>query len=141
MRFGSYISKSHSYLTRNIENVLIADLKHFPAVALLGPRQCGKSTLVKKLGRQISNLLYLDLQAPQDLAKLDDPAFFFNYNKDRTICLDEIQNRPELFSILRSVIDADRRNGRFIILGSASRNLIKQSSDRITIAGQNRDFS
>jgi len=121
----------YSYIKRNIENVLFSDLKHFPAVALLGPRQCGKSTLIKELGKQIENLLYLDLQSPQDLAKLEDPSFFFSYNKDKTICLDEIQNRSELFPVLRSVIDSDRQNGKFIILGSASRDLIKQSSESL----------
>ena len=119
------------YVKRNIEKELITRMKYFPVVAVLGPRQCGKSTLIKELSKRIENFLYLDLQNDDDIKKLDEPNIFFNFNKDKTICLDEIQNRPELFRVLRSVIDSDRRNGRFIILGSASRDLIKQSSESL----------
>ncbi len=119
------------YIGRNIESELTKRLTYFPAVAVLGPRQCGKSTLIKELSKRIENFVYLDLQNDDDVKKLDEPNIFFNFNKDKTICLDEIQNRPELFKILRSVIDSYRRNGRFIILGSASRDLIKQSSESL----------
>lgn len=106
----------------------------FPAVALLGPRQCGKSTLIKEMSKGWDGALYLDLQNPDDAAKLDRPGLFFESNADRIICLAEIQLMPELFSILRSVIDKDRRNGKFILLGSASRDLVQRSSE--TLAGR-----
>ncbi len=76
----------------------------------------------------------LDLERPSDLRKLEDPEFFFATQADQMICIDEVQRVPDLFSIMRSAIDADRRNGRFLILGSASQDLIRQSSE--TLAGR-----
>ena len=81
-----------------------------------------------------SSFIYLDLERYSDLNKLDDPEFFFRNNLDKNICLDEVQLKPDLFRSLRSVIDEDRRNGKFLILGSASRDLIQQSSE--TLAGR-----
>lgn len=102
-----------------------------PAVAILGPRQCGKSTLAKSIIANIKNSIYLDLERPSDVNKLRAPEAFLSINSDRLICLDEIQRVPELFSVLRSVIDENRVNGRFLILGSASPDLIKQSSESL----------
>ncbi len=119
------------YISRKIESLVKQDLKHFPAVAILGSRQCGKSTLTKKLGKGIKNFLYLDLELPSDLRKLSDPEFFFDVNKNKTICLDEIQIKPELFSVLRGVIDKNRQNGKFIILGSASPALMREASESL----------
>ncbi|MBU4485566.1 MAG: ATP-binding protein [Candidatus Delongbacteria bacterium] len=119
------------YLKRNIEEELKFSLEHFPVVAVLGPRQCGKSTLIKELSKNTEEFLYIDLQDFDNIEKLKEPSLFFKHNKNKTICLDEIQYRPELFNVLRSIIDSDRRNGRFIILGSASRDLIKQSSESL----------
>lgn len=121
----------HSLIKRNIEDFVFQNLKIFPAVALLGPRQCGKSTLAKMLSQRLNSFLYLDLQNPADLNKLSDPNLFFESNQETTICFDEIQLMPELFSVLRSNIDKNRRNGRFILLGSASRDLIKQTSESL----------
>lgn len=109
-------------------------LKIFPVVAILGPRQCGKSTLVKALAENWSTSLYLDLQSDDDLAKLNQPTYFFQSNADKIVCLDEIQRVPQLFSVLRSVVDKNRQNGKFILLGSASRDLIQQTSE--TLAGR-----
>ncbi|MDP1623386.1 MAG: ATP-binding protein [Bacteroidales bacterium] len=106
-------------------------LENFPAVAILGPRQCGKSTLAKYLLRDYPEALFLDLENPEDRIKLTDPGLFFNLHKGKLICLDEIQRVPELFQVLRSVIDANNRNGQFLILGSASRELISQSSESL----------
>lgn len=106
-------------------------LKIFPIVAILGPRQCGKSTLVKALSENWSASLYLDLQSDDDLAKLNQPAYFFQSNADKIVCLDEIQLVPQLFSVLRSVVDKNRQNGKFILLGSASRDLIQQTSESL----------
>jgi predicted AAA+ superfamily ATPase len=97
-----------------------------PAVAILGPRQCGKTTLAKRFGElQSGGYIYLDLESPRDRAKLVDAESYFELNQDKLVIIDEAQLMPELFSILRSVIDANRRNGRFLLLGSASPNLVK----------------
>ncbi|MDD2550087.1 MAG: ATP-binding protein [Bacteroidales bacterium] len=118
-------------IVRKAENFLKVNLDIFPAVTILGPRQCGKSTLVKMLSNDLPNLLYLDLQNRNDLAKLSEPDLFFQANRNKTICLDEIQLIPNLFSVLRSEIDSNRQNGRFILLGSASRDLIQKSSESL----------
>lgn len=122
------------YIRRDIYRRVAHFLEIFPAIAILGPRQCGKSTLIKQMSNDWEKAVYLDLQNPDDVAKLNQPGIFFENNAERRICLDEIQLMPELFSILRSVIDKDRRNGRFVLLGSASRDLIQQSSE--TLAGR-----
>lgn len=119
------------FIKRDLSFMLNQYLDIFPVVALLGPRQCGKSTLVKSLDGDLDNVLYLDLQRDADRNKLSQPTLFFEANKDKIICLDEIQLVPELFSILRSVVDHDRRNGRFILLGSASRELIQHTSESL----------
>lgn len=109
-------------------------LHHFPAVAILGPRQCGKSTLAQHVISQNKESVYLDLQKRSDLNRLTDPEMFFKINKNKLICLDEIQKLPGIFNDLRSTIDENNRNGQFLILGSASRDLIRQSSE--TLAGR-----
>ena len=124
----------HGYIKRNIEKSLKEYMEIFPVTAVLGPRQCGKSTLVREFSKDSDNFLYMDLQLESEREKLKDPELFFEINQDKTICLDEIQNVPELFYPLRSIIDSDRRNGRFIVLGSASMDLIRQSSE--TLAGR-----
>lgn len=121
----------HKLIARDIESFVNENLSVFPAVVILGPRQCGKSTLVKMLFPNLKEYLYLDLQNINDLNKLREPMLFFQANQDVTICLDEIQLLPELFSILRSVIDDNRRPGRFILLGSASQNLIQKTSESL----------
>ncbi|WP_339117444.1 AAA family ATPase [Petrimonas sp.] len=103
---------------------------------MLGPRQCGKSTLVKMLYQNSNAYLYLDLQNLDDLNKLREPMLFFQANQDVTICLDEIQLVPELFSVLRSEIDRHRRPGRFILLGSASQDLIQKTSESLSVTYQ-----
>ena len=121
-------------INRTVSKILEKYLKIFPAVAILGSRQCGKSTLIKHFSNGNDNLLYIDLQDRKDLAKLQDPTLFFHANADKTICLDEVQLLPELFRTLRSEIDNDRRPGRFVLLGSASANLIQKTSE--TLAGR-----
>jgi len=120
----------HGYVHRFIEEKLHRALARSPAVAILGPRQCGKSTTAKILLKNISSV-YFDLQDRVDRNKLAEPELFFDHHRDKLICLDEIQLLPEFFSILRSEIDRDRRAGRFLILGSASRDLIKQSTESL----------
>lgn len=120
----------HGYISRCIEKKIQAALRRAPAVAILGPRQCGKSTTAKMLLGNIPSI-YLDLQDRIDRNKLVEPELFFDRYRDNLICLDEIQFLPEFFSVLRSEIDRDRRPGRFLILGSASRDLIKQSTESL----------
>jgi uncharacterized protein len=109
-------------------------LRHFPAVAITGPRQCGKSTLAKVIVGTIRGAIYIDLEDPEDRSKMDDPSLFLSQQKGKLICLDEIQFMPELFKILRSVIDKNKKNGQFLLLGSASPELLRQSSE--TLAGR-----
>ena len=98
-----------------------------PAVALLGARQIGKTTLAKQVAHNFPDAIYLDLETPQARARLLNPELFFQTNRQRLIVLDEVQHMPEIFSVLRGEIDHDRRNGRFLILGSASFQLLQQS--------------
>ena len=98
-----------------------------PAVAILGARQIGKTTLAKQIAAEFPDSIYLDLENAQARAKLDQANVFFEANRHRLVVLDEIQNAPELFSTMRGEIDADRRPGRFLILGSASFKLLQQS--------------
>ena len=119
------------YFYRHLEDSIRKHQQIFPIIAILGPRQCGKSTLIKQLFSPEKNSIYLDLQNLEDLNKLNDPRLFFNSNAQKIICLDEIQLIPELFSVLRSVVDENRQNGRFILLGSASRELVQQSSESL----------
>ena len=123
-----------SYIPRSQEKKVIDSLKAFPAVAIFGPRQSGKSTLAKAIMGGKPDAIYLDLERPSDLRKLAEPELFFDLNKEKLICLDEIQRTPEIFPILRSVIDERRRKGQFLILGSASPSLIRQTTE--TLAGR-----
>ena len=120
-----------TYRKRYLTNTILKRLKQVPALAMLGPRQCGKSTLAKHIIANIENGLYLDLEKNSDLNKLRDPEAFFALNKEKLICLDEIQRVPDLFPALRSVIDEQERNGQLFMLGSASRDLIQQSSESL----------
>ncbi|MBY0544505.1 MAG: ATP-binding protein [Gammaproteobacteria bacterium] len=107
-----------------------------PCVALLGPRQCGKTTLAREYGAQSEkkeSVTYFDLENPFDIARLTNPMLALSEIKG-LIIIDEIQRRPELFPSLRVLIDQDRKKRRFLILGSASRDLIQQSSE--TLAGR-----
>lgn len=106
----------------------------FPVVALLGPRQCGKSTLAKEVIKKSDEWIYLDLERPSDLRKLDDAEYFFNTIGEKRVCIDEVQLRPELFPVLRSIIDENRRAGMIFLLGSASPELLRQGSE--TLAGR-----
>ena len=122
------------YLPRLITTKIKQKLKQVPGVVILGPRQCGKSTLAQAIISKIKGAVYVDLERPSDVNKLRDPEAYFTLNRDHLICLDEIQRVPELFPVLRSIMDANKRNGQFIILGSASPDLIKQNSE--TLAGR-----
>jgi predicted AAA+ superfamily ATPase len=128
----------HQLVPRRLAAPLDRDCSQFPAVALLGPRQCGKTTLaratVDRLVRTGRGAIRLDLELPSDRAKLRDPEAFLRRHASALVCLDEIQRAPELFTVLRALIDEDRRPGRFLLLGSASPALLRQSSE--TLAGR-----
>ncbi|MBT3380560.1 MAG: ATP-binding protein [Lentisphaerae bacterium] len=125
-----------TYLNRWLATRLAEALDRMPAVALLGPRQCGKSTLARRLVSAEQDAVYLDLERPLDRAKLEDIEGFLDRHADRLVCLDEIQRVPSLFEPLRYAIDRTGRPGQFLVLGSASRDLIRQSSE--TLAGRIR---
>ncbi len=122
-------------IKRKIEEKLLKALGFFPVVGIIGPRQVGKTTLAKELQKSVSKeSIYIDMENPRDIVKLEDPNLFFEKNKDKCIFLDEIQLMPELFSLLRSMVDLRRIPGRFVLLGSASPVLIRKSSE--TLAGR-----
>lgn len=109
-------------------------MAQYPAVALLGARQVGKTTLAKTIAKH-QNSIYLDLEAPEDLLKLSDPGSYLSGHGDKLVILDEIQRAPDLFGVLRGIIDRNRERGRkagqFLLLGSASMDLLRQSSESL----------
>lgn len=117
------------YINRFLENDIRKSLSSNPVSAIIGPRQSGKSTLAKKIIGNES--IYLDLEKPSDLQKLEDAEWFFSTFRDKLICLDEIQRKPEIFPLIRSLTDEWGKNGSFLILGSASRDLLQQSSESL----------
>ena len=118
-------------IPRSLASEIKHRLQHNPVVTILGPRQCGKTTVALQIVKPMKKSVYLDLENPADLAKLDDPLAFFSLHEDDLICLDEIQRAPELFITLRSIVDQRGKNGQFLILGSAGRDLIRQSSESL----------
>ena len=120
-------------IAQNVEDAL----RRQAAVALIGPRQVGKTTLALDIGRK-HNAVYLDLEDRDDRSRLDEPALFFDNVENRLVILDEIHRTPDLFQTLRGVIDRGRRRGkgrgRFLILGSASVDLLRQTGE--TLAGR-----
>ena len=120
--------------TRSAATKIHQHLSWNPAVAILGPRQVGKTTLARAVGEQLPSV-YLDLENPQDIQKLHDPVHYMGLHADKLVIVDEVQRYPDLFLSLRGVIDARRRegrgNGRLLILGSASNKLLQQSSESL----------
>jgi predicted AAA+ superfamily ATPase len=119
------------YIERILSGAVLDGIKNNPVTAVIGPRQCGKSTLVKNLIADRSDSIYLDLERPSDLKKLESAEWFFQAQKKSLICLDEIQRKPELSPLIRSLVDEWAGNGHFLVLGSASRELLKQSSESL----------
>jgi hypothetical protein len=121
-------------ISRRDTATVTARLGQFPAVALLGPRQVGKTTLAHEIAAGCDSV-YLDLEATADRVKLDDPVAYLAPHADRLVIVDEVHRVPELFGALRGIIDegrrAGRRHGRFLLLGSASLELLQQSTESL----------
>jgi predicted AAA+ superfamily ATPase len=121
-------------IKRLLEPILAERLDEVPCVALLGPRQVGKTTLALAIGESRPSQ-YLDLESPSDLAKLEEAELYLKGHADKLVIVDEIQRRPDLFPILRGLIDRARRRGpaagKFLLLGSASGDLLRQSGESL----------
>lgn len=120
---------------RQPQQKLLRLMQQFPAVGLLGPRQAGKTTLAFAQKALYPNALYLDLELPSAQRQLDDPEAFLMAHAQQLVILDEVQRMPELFGILRGVIDQRRRmnqpSGQFLLLGSATGVLLQQTSESL----------
>ena len=121
-------------IKRRLEHIISKSLKRSSSVVLLGPRQVGKTTLAHQIAKTIS-AVYLDLENRSDLIKVSDITVFYEENSDKLIILDEVQRLPEVFPEIRGLIDKERRKGNktglFLFLGSASIDLLKQSSESL----------
>ncbi len=121
-------------IDRRLATLLKQRLTQFPAVVMLGPRQVGKTTLAKKLKKN-TGAIYLDLENPQDLQKLEDPRGYLSSHQGKLVMLDEVQRFPGLFEVLRGLIDegieSGITSGQYLLLGSASIELLKQSSESL----------
>lgn len=128
------ISLNTMMIKRHILGSIIDSLNQNPAVGLLGPRQAGKTTLALEVGKSRSSI-YIDLESDSDRAKLSDPELYLAEHSDRLVILDEVQTYPGLFKNLRGLIDSGRRqgrrSGRFLLLGSASLDLLRQSGESL----------
>lgn len=118
-------------IKRQIKKTIQQSLKSFPIVGIIGSRQVGKTTLAKEIQKSRKKSIYLDLELPSDLNKLQDPELYLKQYADHLIIIDEMQRKPELFPLLRALVDQRRINGRFLILGSASPVLMKRSSESL----------
>jgi hypothetical protein len=121
-------------IKRRIHDKLVESIAQSPAVALLGPRQVGKTTLALEIGETRPSL-YLDLESPADRAKLSDAGRYLAEHENELVILDEVHRAPEIFKTLRGLIDQGRRRGkkggRFLLLGSASIDLLRQSGESL----------
>lgn len=109
-----------------------------PVVALVGPRQVGKTTLARQIAARDNRSLYLDLELTSDANKLRDAELYLDGQRDRLVIIDEVQRMPELFPLLRALVDRDRHPGRFLLLGSSSPELTRHTSE--SLAGRIRSL-
>ncbi len=123
---------NQTYIPRATEAEILKLATFFPAVAVVGPRQVGKTSIVQAIRSHLPKpSVYLDLENPDDLAKLNNPSLLLEPLADQTVILDEVQKVPSLFPVLRGIIDRNRQAGRFILLGSASPDLIRDTSESL----------
>jgi len=117
----------------HLEKGIKEALEHNPGVVLLGPRQCGKTTIARRIAEEITPSEFFDVENPLDLARLDNPMLAL---QDLTglIVLDEVQRKPDLFEVLRVLMDRPKRRNSFLILGSASPGVVRGVSE--TLAGR-----
>lgn len=120
-------------IQRRLSIKLQHSLSEFPVTALLGPRQVGKTTLARLVASDMlpDQAVYLDLELPSDLAKLAEPELYLQGHRERLVVIDEVQRAPELFPLLRALVDQDRRPGRFLLLGSASPELSRFGAESL----------
>jgi len=138
MQFTHRIPYNAWMINRQLLPTLAAALADYPAVALLGARQVGKTTLARSIG-DARSAVYLDIERPSDRQKLTDPEAYLSLHSQRLVILDEVQHMPELFPVLRSLIDEGRQRtqvtgqntGRFLLLGSATGELLRQSGESL----------
>ena len=110
-------------------------MKQFPVIAIIGPRQCGKTTLALQMyDHKFNDALYFDLESPADRRRFDEPEYFLTALESKIIIIDEVQRLPGLFALLRSIVDKNKRKGRYLLLGSSTPHLIKGVSE--TLAGR-----
>lgn len=122
-------------IDRKITAEVVENMHYFPAIGIIGPRQVGKTTLAKKLQKHLQKpSVYLDLELDEDLIRLQNAQSYLQSHQDKCVIIDEIQLMPRLFPLLRALIDQLRVPARFLILGSASPAIIRQSSE--TLAGR-----
>ncbi len=122
-------------IERSLSKDILLGLSYFPVVGIVGPRQVGKTTLAKQLMPLIARpSVYLDLELDADVEKLKNAQAYLQSHQDKCVVIDEIQLMPRLFSLLRALVDQDRVPARFLILGSASPSLIRESPQ--TLAGR-----
>lgn len=119
-------------ITRKFLPIIQKSLRNNPACVLIGPRQSGKTTLARQILSGYPDTVYFDLEDPRDLRKLDDAITLFERHENSLVIIDEIQTKPELFRELRPAIDRNRKNGRFLLLGTASPALITGVSEYLT---------
>lgn len=118
-------------LPRQLLQQALDRLSYYPGVVLLGPRQVGKTTLAHAIAAQSPSAVFLDLERASDRARLQDPEAFFATHREQLLVLDEVQAMPNIFEALRPEIDTQRRAGRFLLLGSASGKLLRQSAESL----------
>ena len=119
-------------ISRRIHAEITDSLGFFPIVAIIGPRQVGKTTLAKQILSESGRpSIYLDLELQSDLFKLNDAELFLSQHSEKLIVIDEVQNKRELYPLLRALVDKTRNPGQFLLLGSASPELIRHSSESL----------
>ncbi len=119
-------------IPRAIEPVIWKSIKQFPVVGLIGSRQVGKTTLAKIIAKNSKKpFIYLDLELPSDVNKLNEAEIYLSQHQEKLVIIDEVQRMPDLFPLIRALVDKKRKAGRFMLLGSSSPDFIKHSSESL----------